>query len=101
MDGKRSNTHWVHKNSPYKGHRLFMHLLIAQHLDDSENDYFLATRKYLAQMLRCNGQTVVIAEHDLVKDGYLEVRSSEQYGQACREYRLLFPESLPQESAAS
>ncbi len=96
MDEERSYADWVQRKSPYQGNRLFMHLLIAQRMDDSGEDHFAATREYLAKMMHCNIQTIANIEHDMVSGGYLELRRSERYGRGCREYHLLDPEDVNQ-----
>ena len=96
------NADWVKTHSPYHGNTYTLHLLIAEGIERSSEDHFAASRTHLKKLLHCRSEmTISNAEARMVRDGYLDARKTERYGSGCKEYRLLVPASLLQQSAAS
>ena len=88
---------WVFDNSPYKGTRRLIHLIIADVVNPMAQNHFWAANETVAQRAACSRQYVNTALGEMVADGYLKVvkegKPTTGKGHTVK-YEFIFPESV-------
>jgi len=84
---------WVIANSPYEGAFFTVHLIIADAVDEADENKLGLSEAALAQKSRCSTRTIQRAKAQMLADGFLELIDNSHGPGKADTYRFLIPQT--------